>query len=855
MKKQNAYLLHSVYPLLLMAITLATLLLSLWLLTAFSARAATPAMNPTDNECQSVTAATANECKALAALYRATNGPDWVDQTNWLSFDSSAPCQWFGVQCTDGHVTELALAANGLSGTLPITIGYLSNLKTLHLDNNHLRGRIPTTICALLPNGADLNLAYNGLNTLSARTRACLNQLDPDWTATQTVAPRNLVITEFYTTSLRLSWAPILYTADGGYYELYASTNIDGPFNLQGTTADKQVDNMLATGLTPGQRYFFVLKSYTPPHGEQMNALRSLGAKTVGVTKAINGNVVVAAYFPADNDLSSQIRYVSRRFRLGTQLNPNVTVLLLVDGSGADDSKVLHIQDGVITVTSAVQDEWGSSELDTSDPATLTWFLHYVRQNYPATKTIVSLMGHGLAMAPEVDWPQPAVATTPVTIAALTNSSSNQFPPLPRDWVDTPSDVTNNSYMSTIDVGEALMAATNNGADPFDLVYFDQCFQGNLDSLYEVRKTAEVFVASPNYAWLVAAYDKYITGFSPTLTAEEMATHIINPYEITLNNRHPNAIFWVRGAEISAIADAISNLGDALTDALADGQAAPIGNAVRQSQYVDTTQCGRRNLQLGPPDELIGIETFAKNLLSEFGPNDTYDVSVAVEQIRAAMANVEKLNRSGNPYIAPDEFWDYNNSLTILTPLPRNSPSGVAWRASIYRPDAPFTATWTLDPTQPVTVTKSLAFVQEGRWDEFLAQWFQKLTPTVGQWCNYIPPAQVLPDDTEPLTLTLALDDANQLSLAWTPTDDTSASAYDLYLKDPFHVSWVLTQTVAITQTNAHFPTLDPGSYEVQILARNSDEEFVAESNAAAIDVPTIQPPNEEKIYLPFVSR
>lgn len=442
-----------------------------------------------------------------------------------------------------------------------------------------------------------------------------------------------------------------------------------------------------------------------------------------------------------------------------------------------------------------------------------------------------------------------------ITTASAEENNQGGFPPLPRDWVDTPSDVTNNSYMSTTDVGEALMAATNDGANPFDLVYFDQCFQGNLDSLYEVNKTAKVFVASPNYAWLVAAYDKYISGFSPTLTAEEMATHIINPYEATLNNRHPNAIFWVRGTEIATIAEAISQLGDALTSALADGQAGPIGNAVRQSEYVDTTQCGRRNLQLGPPDELIGIETFAKNLRNEFGTNDPYGVSSAIDQIRAAMVNINKLNRSGNPYIAPNEFWDYTNSLTILTPLPRNSPSGVAWRASIYHPDAPFTATWTLDPTEAVTITKSLAFVKEGRWDDFLAGWFQNLTPTVGQWCNYIPPAQLLTDETEPLTLTVALDDANQLSLAWTPTDDTSAGDYEIYLKDPFHVSWVLSQTVAITQTHAQFSALDPGSYQIQILARNSDADFVAQSNAAAIDVPTTQPPPEEKIYLPFVSR
>ena len=63
----------------------------------------------------------------------------------------------------------------------------------------------------------------------------------------------------------------------------------------------------------------------------------------------------------------------------------------------------------------------------------------------------------------------------------------------------TPGDVADSGgYLSTIDFGKALAAATNNGADPFDVVFFDQCFQGNLDVLYEVRNYAKVLIASPN---------------------------------------------------------------------------------------------------------------------------------------------------------------------------------------------------------------------------------------------------------------------------------------------------------------------------------------------------------------------
>ncbi|MCB0124083.1 MAG: hypothetical protein KDE58_17635, partial [Caldilineaceae bacterium] len=212
-------------------------------------------------------------------------------------------------------------------------------------------------------------------------------------------------------------------------------------------------------------------------------------------------------------------------------------------------------------------------------------------------------------------------------------------------------------------------------------------------------------------------------------------------------------------------------------------------------------------------------------------------------------------SRTGEPYIAPDQFWDYTDSMTILTPLPRNSPAGVAWRASIYLPTAPFSATSTLDPTEPVTVTTSLAFTKEGRWDDFLAQWFQNLTPTVGQWCHYIPPELVILDDAEPLTLTVNLEEPNGLALQWTATDADSAADYELYVQSPDRVSWVLAETVAISATGRFLPALAAGDYGLQVWARNDEQELVSQSNIVTITVPAIEQPPLEQLYLPVVMR
>ena len=106
---------------------------------------------------------------ALVALYDATDGPNWPDNTNWLT---DAPLgDWYGVDTdTSGRVTSLILRgrwdddndqlAQGLRGELPPQLGDLSNLRELDLSWNALSGPIPTWL-GNLPNLRLLNLYIN----------------------------------------------------------------------------------------------------------------------------------------------------------------------------------------------------------------------------------------------------------------------------------------------------------------------------------------------------------------------------------------------------------------------------------------------------------------------------------------------------------------------------------------------------------------------------------------------------------------------------------------------------------------------------------------------------------------------
>ena len=115
----------------------------------------------TTNNCSSgvqvtVTAAPQTTRAALLALYNATDGANWANNTGWLS---DAPIgQWRGVRTdSGGRVTRLDLSFNRLTGSIPAELGSLSNLEWLDLYNNQLTGSIPAEL------GNLSNLTYLGL--------------------------------------------------------------------------------------------------------------------------------------------------------------------------------------------------------------------------------------------------------------------------------------------------------------------------------------------------------------------------------------------------------------------------------------------------------------------------------------------------------------------------------------------------------------------------------------------------------------------------------------------------------------------------------------------------------------------
>ena len=81
---------------------------------------------------------------ALVDIYNATSGSNWTIKNNWLT--KQPVTKWYGITVSVNRVIGIALIRNNLTGNLPVSIGNLTYLNTIHLEQNLLTGSIPQII-------------------------------------------------------------------------------------------------------------------------------------------------------------------------------------------------------------------------------------------------------------------------------------------------------------------------------------------------------------------------------------------------------------------------------------------------------------------------------------------------------------------------------------------------------------------------------------------------------------------------------------------------------------------------------------------------------------------------------------
>jgi len=162
------------------------------------------------------------------------------------------------------HTGYLNLAANHLSGAVPMELGQLTQASGVNIGCNMLSGDLPVAVSYVIRWGS---LDFNALTGY-----------DPVvyphwyWYLTQTVAPTHLAATGSSNGApIMLNWTPIAYTEHDGYYEISYATAPGGPFTVYGQTADKTVGSATVTLPPRATPYYFRLRTVTEPHGVGAN--------------------------------------------------------------------------------------------------------------------------------------------------------------------------------------------------------------------------------------------------------------------------------------------------------------------------------------------------------------------------------------------------------------------------------------------------------------------------------------------------------------------------------------------------------------------------------------------------------
>ena len=187
----------------------------------------------------------------------------------------------------------LALENNRLSGSIPPQLGNMTSLLNLNIRGNALEGEVPANIADLvnLQPSDRTDFGYNRLGASDPTVVAFLNEKDPDWAETQTVPPVDVQVASVSSNIVELSWTPISYTSDSGYYEVGYATTSGGPYAVHGTTNDKSAAGYLADNLSLDTSYYFVVRTFTPAHGQQQNDLWSGHSQEVSATTPTTATV------------------------------------------------------------------------------------------------------------------------------------------------------------------------------------------------------------------------------------------------------------------------------------------------------------------------------------------------------------------------------------------------------------------------------------------------------------------------------------------------------------------------------------------------------------------------------------
>ena len=242
-------------------------------------------------------------------------------------------------------------------------------------------------------------------------------------------------------------------------------------------------------------------------------------------------------YLDGDNDLAGYLDRALWELE-EADIPPQVTVLALFDGPGANDTYRYEVQPGGVYEDDV--NRWHRPEANMGSPLTLYDFITWARINYPADHTYLAIANHGRG-----------------TEGLAWDDTSGQ-----------------DELLTPLEVREALRMATDDGTKPIEVLHLDACLMGLLEQAHQVHPYAGYLIASENLAWSVFPYADYARGVGTATPPEELASNVVTSYSARLSEEvsYPHTIAALDLAWVPTVTTAVDDLATALITALPDSR-------------------------------------------------------------------------------------------------------------------------------------------------------------------------------------------------------------------------------------------------------------------------------------------
>lgn len=324
--------------------------------------------------------------------------------------------------------------------------------------------------------------------------------------------------------------------------------------------------------------------------------------------------------------------------------NPAVRIVALYDGNRKGDSRIfVRESNGLRDVTAdvAASPLWpafpADRELDSGGISTLQNFIRWARTSYPGSANhMLAVVDHGGGWAPDFGAAQPR---------GRTNVQSGGWRGMSLDLGSE-----GGTSFSTADTRQAL--AELGALGEFDVVFFDACLMGMVETAYEVRDFTQYYLAGQNLLWAELAYDRYLApqNLHANTSPRQLSEQIINLYNADAPAGQPYTIAAIDSQRLIDVVGLVNSLGQyLLSEIKAGGARAALAENLLREAYAATQKFDYdSSFTIDPTDGYVDLADFARNLSD----------LVAKLPEDAAMSAAVRRDIGGNAATLRQAIWD-----------------------------------------------------------------------------------------------------------------------------------------------------------------------------------------------------